>query len=74
MYVWWGIEFLINTVIIEPLSFAMELVSLIIDVVGHLINLVGAFPLWLSVPFGCLLAIAVLFRISQFIPSLGGAS
>lgn len=74
MYLYCFFEFIFNTLIIEPLLFAGEIMSLVFDVIENLGTLIGAFPNWLSVPFGCLLAIAVLFRVSQFIPSLGGAS
>lgn len=74
MYVYWFLEFVFNTIIVEPFQFAGEFIMLVIDVIENLGVLIGAFPLWLSVPFGALLTIAVLFRVSQFIPSLGGAS
>lgn len=74
MYVFWFLEFIWQTVIVEPFQFAGEFILLVIDVIENLGTLISAFPNWLSVPFGCLLVIAVLFRVSQFIPSLGGAS
>lgn len=74
MYFLWFIEFVFNTLIVEPITFAVEFVGIIIDCAKSVITLVGVFPEWLSIPFIAILSIAVLFRVSQFIPSLGGAS
>lgn len=74
MYLFWFVEFIFNTLIVEPFQFAGEFILLVVDVIENLGILIAAFPNWLSVPFGALLTIAVIFRVSQFIPSLGGAS
>ena len=52
----------------------MQFFNCVLDIVSSLVEMVRAFPLWLSVPFGVLLAIAILFRVSQFVPTIGGAS
>ena len=54
--------------------FIMQFFNCVLDIVSSLVEMVQAFPLWLSVPFGVLLAIAILFRVSQFVPTIGGAS
>ncbi len=73
MYVVWYLEYLFSDVK-DVVSFFFDIASTIDNCVDSVTALVDAFPLWLSVPFGALLSIAVLFRLSQFIPSLGGAS
>lgn len=74
MYLFWFTEFMWQTFIIEPFAFAVDVVTLVGDLVVSVGHLIGVFPMWLKVPFTVLLSIAVLFRVSQFIPSLGGAS
>ena len=74
MYLFDFVDFVYHTLIVEPLNFLWEIGSLIIDVANSFINMVMAFPMWLSMPFVSLITIAVLFRVSQFIPTIGGAS
>ena len=66
-------KFLFN-VLSEASDFIMKFFNLVLDIVKSLNTMVQSFPLWLSVPFGILLVIAVLFRVSQFVPTIGGAS
>lgn len=58
----------------EATSFGLNLGLKVIELVTSLYHLVTALPLWITVPFYALLVIAVLFRVSQFIPTIGGAS
>lgn len=74
MYLFDFFKFIYETLIVEPFSLLFSIGKLIVDVAHSLITLVGAFPLWLSTPFIVLIGIAVLFRVSQFIPTIGGAS
>lgn len=73
MYVVWYLEYLFSDVK-DVVSFFFDIASTIDNCVDSVTTLINTFPLWLSVPFGALLSIAILFRLSQFIPSLGGAS
>ena len=73
MYIVDFLKFIFNT-LTEASDFIMQFFNCVLDIVSSLIEMVQAFPLWLSVPFGVLLAIAVLFRVSQFVPTIGGAS
>lgn len=58
----------------QLLHFAVSIFDSVLSAVVHLLTLVSVLPLWISVPFTILLQIAVLFRVSQFIPTIGGAS
>ena len=73
MYIVWYFDYLFSDVT-EVANFFFDIARTIDNCIDSVTALVNAFPLWLSVPFGALLSIAVLFRLSQFIPSLGGAS
>lgn len=55
-------------------DFIVDITKALFDIFESLWTMIQAFPAWLSVPFGILLVIAVLFRVSQFIPTIGGAS
>lgn len=56
------------------LKFAVSIFDTSIGVLHHIRTLLDAFPLWLGLPFYYLVAIAILFRVSQFVPTIGGAS
>ena len=56
------------------LDFLEKIGQLLGNVFNSLGGVITAFPLWLSIPFFALLSIAIVFRISQFIPTIGGAS
>ncbi len=73
MYVVWYLQYLFKDVT-DVVYFFVDIAKTIDNCVDSVTTLIDTFPLWLSVPFGALLSIAVLFRLSQFIPSLGGAS
>ena len=57
----------------DGMNFLSDVGGLALNVCNSFLNLVSAFPLWLSIPFTTLISIAVLFRVSQFIPTIGGA-
>lgn len=61
-------------VLAESLSFLGEIGSIGINCANSLLNVVTALPLWIYMPFYALISIAILFRVSQFIPTIGGAS
>ena len=73
MYIVDFLKFIFNT-LTEASDFIMQFFSCVLDIVSSLNEMIQSFPLWLSVPFGVLLAIAILFRVSQFVPTIGGAS
>ena len=73
MYIVDFLKFIFN-ILTEADKFIMQFFNCVLDIVSSLSEMVKAFPLWLSVPFGVLLAIAILFRVSQFVPTIGGAS
>lgn len=73
MYIVDFLKFIFN-VLTEANEFIMQFFNCVLDIVSSLHEMIQAFPLWLSVPFGVLLAIAILFRVSQFVPTIGGAS
>lgn len=73
MYVRWFIEWAFEF-IASPFAFAFKFAQLVFELIESLANVFLAFPFWLSYPFYALLSIAVLFRVSQFIPTIGGAS
>ncbi len=73
MYLFDFFGFIFNELVLV-LKFAVSVFLTVQSVITHLTTLVSALPLWLSVPFGALLAIAIVFRVSQFIPTIGGAS
>lgn len=73
MYLFDFFRFLYS-IFLELLDFFDKIGQLIGNVFNSLGGVITAFPLWLSVPFFALLSIAILFRISQFIPTIGGAS
>lgn len=73
MYVVDFLKFIFN-VLTEASDFIMQFFNCVLDIVSSLNEMIQAFPLWLSVPFAVLLAIAILFRVSQFVPTIGGAS
>lgn len=72
MYIRWFVEFLFE-VITQPFRVGAEIIGLVIDVADSLFDFLGVLPAWLFVPFYMLIAIAVLFRVSQFVPTIGGA-
>lgn len=72
MYLFDFFRFLFD-ILVTGLKFLYNILLILLDIVEALFTLVGAFPVWLSVPFIVLLAIAILFRVSQFIPTIGGA-
>ena len=57
----------------DGMNFLYDVGGLALNVCNSFLNLITAFPLWISVPFGVLINIAILFRVSQFIPTIGGA-
>ena len=73
MYVKWYLEYLFSDVT-DVISFFGDLSDTIGNCVDSVFVLLTTFPLWLSVPFYSLVSIAVLFRLSQFVPTIGGAS
>ncbi len=73
MYVWDFFGFLFHE-LSALLTFCVAVYTVSADIVRHLLTLVSSLPGWLSIPFGSLILIAVLFRVSQFIPTIGGAS
>lgn len=73
MYLFWFAEFIFKT-LTEPLIFAGKVFVSLLDIAQSLFTLVDVFPAWLSIPFTCLISIAILFRVSQFIPTIGGVS
>lgn len=56
------------------IEFAVSIFSSAYSFVGHVMTLVDSLPAWLSLPFAALLLMAVIFRVTQFIPTIGGAS
>lgn len=66
--------FVYQTFVVEPFDLLKTIGGLLVDVVQSLFTLLTAFPLWLSTPFIVLISISVVFRVSQFIPTIGGAS
>lgn len=73
MYLVWFVEFLFN-LFLQPLRILSSIFDCVITAIDSIFSLISLFPLWLSVPFTVLISIAVIFRISQFIPTIGGAS
>lgn len=73
MYVKWWFEYTFSDVT-DVINFFGDLGDTIGNCVDSLIALIVAFPAWLTVPFTTLISIAVLFRLSQFVPTIGGAS
>lgn len=73
MYVWDFFGFLFHELSVL-LTFGVTMATTVISVVQHLISLVQSLPLWLAAPFIALVSISVFFRVSQFIPTIGGAS
>ena len=73
MYIVDFLKFIFDT-LTEASDFIMQFFNCVLDIVSSLNEMIQAFPLWLSVPFAVLLAIAILFRVSQFVPTIGGAS
>lgn len=73
MYFFWFLEFLFN-LLIEPLKVGLKIGEVIIEVTNSLFNFLGYLPAWINIPFTVLISIAVLFRVSQFVPTIGGAS
>lgn len=73
MYVKWWFEYTFSDVK-DVFNFFGDLGDTIDNCVDSLFALIGAFPAWLVVPFTALISIAVLFRLSQFVPTIGGAS
>lgn len=73
MYLFWFFEFVFNTIFVEPFALLVDLGTLVGEVVVSLGTLISALPGWLGIPFGALIAIALFFRVSSFIPGLGGA-
>lgn len=58
----------------QILHFAVSIFESVSSTIVHVFTLVSVLPLWISVPFTILIQIAMLFRVSQFIPTIGGAS
>ena len=73
MYVKWWFEYTFSDVM-DVINFFGDISDTVDNCVNSLFQLVLAFPMWLSIPFQALISIAVLFRLSQFIPGIGGAS
>ena len=73
MYVFWFFEFLFDT-LMQPIRVGGEIISLVVEAAESVFNVFGVLPYWLYLPFNVLICIAVLFRVSQFIPTIGGAS
>lgn len=73
MYLVWFVEFLFN-LLFQPIRIFGAVINCIITALDSVITLIFLFPAWLSYPFMALVSIAVIFRISQFIPTIGGAS
>ena len=73
MYVFWFFEFLFE-VLSTPYRLFAEIIPLLLDTAESILTFISVFPIWLSVPFYVLICIAILFRVSQFIPTIGGAS
>lgn len=61
-------------VLAESLGFLGEIGAIGINCANSLLNVVTALPVWIYMPFYALISIAILFRVSQFIPTIGGAS
>ena len=57
----------------DGMNFLNDVGGLALNVCNSFLNLITAFPLWISIPFGVLINISILFRVSQFIPTIGGA-
>ena len=74
MYLFWFFEFVFNVLILEPLRILGSVFNSVVLAFSALGRLISVFPSWLSVAFMSLISIAVLFRVSQFIPTIGGAS
>ena len=74
IYIKWFFEYIYEILIVGPFEIASAIGNCIGTVFECLIDIITAFPIWLYVPFSALLSIAVLFRLSQFIPTIGGAS
>lgn len=73
MYLFDFVAFLFD-VLSESLSFLGEIGAIGINCANSLLNVVTALPLWIYMPFYALISIAILFRVSQFVPTIGGAS
>lgn len=73
MYLFDFVSFLFD-VLSEGLSFLGQIGDIGINCANSLLNVVGCLPQWVAMPFFSLIAIAVLFRVSQFVPTIGGAS
>lgn len=73
MYLWDFVNFLFD-IISESYTFLGQIGDIGINCANSLINVVVSMPIWISYPFYALTSIAVLFRVSQFIPTIGGAS
>lgn len=61
-------------VLSEGLDFLGQIGDIGINCANSLLNVVNCLPQWVALPFYCLIAIAILFRVSQFVPTIGGAS
>lgn len=57
----------------DGMNFLNDIGQLALNVCNSFFNMLTAFPVWISVPFTVLISIHILFRISQFIPTIGGA-
>lgn len=73
MYLFDFVSFLFD-ILSESFDFLGRIGSIGLNCANSLINVVTALPVWVAYPFYVLTAIAVLFRVSQFIPTIGGAS
>lgn len=73
MYIFDFLSFIWNC-LLEILTFLGNIFTSAFSAFEHILALIGALPLWISVPFAILIDIALIFRVSQFIPTIGGAS
>ena len=73
MYIVWFSEWLFTT-LAKPFVFLAGVTELSFDILESVLNVFGVLPYWLYLPFNALISIAILFRVSQFIPTIGGAS
>lgn len=73
MYLFWFVEFLFE-LLMQPFRILESIFTFVLVVFDSVLTLVTVFPNWLSIPFIALISIAIIFRVSQFIPTIGGAS
>lgn len=73
MYLFDFVKFLWQ-VLSEGFEFLGQIGSIGLNCANSLLNVVNCLPGWVALPFFSLIAISVLFRVSQFIPTIGGAN